>query len=614
MKKIVSLFLAVAAAFCMTGCRNSGSGNSSGSSSQPSGTSNQLIVGSVSDLNADMMDGWTNAGQNKSIKALINGYETVSYTKEGMFIVNKTAVRNLETAENADGTKTFTVSIREGLTFNDGSAITASDYVFNILLYSSPEFGALEGDNFSGIDYVGFEGFHSGETRTFSGIRLLDEYTFSITVKAENFPYYYELNYAGVTPLPMAVIAPGVTLSDNGDGAFLSEEFNAELLQKTILDAETGYRYRPSVSSGPYRLESYDASTKQAVLTLNPHFQGNYDGQKPVIQKLILKSVTDATMIDELSAGSVGLLTQISGTTIDRGLDLAEEGKVDYAAYLRAGYGRIAFAANHGPTQFAAVRQAIAYCLDRDEFARQYSGGHAKVVDGYYGLSQREYRDNREALESELIHYTYNLEKARELLVADGWTKNASGGAFQEGTDPLRYKEVDGNLMPLIVRWANTANNPVSDLINTMLPSEMKKIGMELQPTTMELGKLLNELQQTEGQNYHMFNLGTGFGSISAVWYYYNPDLDTFGGGYNSNFIADEGLYRLAADMKATEPGDTASWDTKWLEFQKRWNELLPDIPLYSDDYHDFFTTRLKNYQPDGLWPWENAILYAELQ
>ena len=111
MKKIVSLFLAVAAAFCMTGCRNSGSGNSSGSSSQPSGTSNQLIVGSVSDLNADMMDGWTNAGQNKSIKALINGYETVSYTKEGMFIVNKTAVRNLETAENADGTKTFTLSL-----------------------------------------------------------------------------------------------------------------------------------------------------------------------------------------------------------------------------------------------------------------------------------------------------------------------------------------------------------------------------------------------------------------------------------------------------------------------------------------------------------------------
>ena len=139
MKKIVSLFLAVAAAFCMTGCRNSESGNSSGSSSQPSGTSNQLIVGSVSDLNADMMDGWTNAGQNKSIKALINGYETVSYTKEGMFIVNKTAVRNLETAENADGTKTFTVSIREGLTFNDGSAITASDYVFNILPNSGEE-------------------------------------------------------------------------------------------------------------------------------------------------------------------------------------------------------------------------------------------------------------------------------------------------------------------------------------------------------------------------------------------------------------------------------------------------------------------------------------------
>ncbi len=604
MKKILSFILAVVAAISMSSCSNT---------DQPE-SSSQLIVGSVSALNADMMDGWTNSAPNKSIKALLNGYETVSYTREGFFEVNKTAVKEFSDEENDDGSKTFTITLQPGLTFSDGSPITAKDYVFNILLYSSPEFGALEADNFSGIDYVGFEEFHSGETRTFSGIRLLGEDTFSITVKAENFPYYFELSYAGVSPLPTSVIAPGVEISDDGEGATLSEEFTVDLFRETILDSETGYRYYPKVNAGPYCLEEYDPATKQASLVLNPNFLGNYEGQKPSIEKLIIKSVTDATMMDELAAASVGLLTQVSGTAIDRGLDLAEEGKVEYATYLRAGYGRIAFAANHGPTQSAAVRQAIAYCLDRDEFARQYSGGHARVVDGYYGLSQREYRENREALESELIHYIYDLDKARELLVADGWTKNASGGEFQEGVDTLRYKEENGQLVPLIIKWANTANNPVSDLINTMLPGEMAKVGMELQATSMEMGKLLSELQQAEGQNYHMFNLGTGFGSISAVWYYYNPDLKNFGGSYNSNFLADEELYQLALEMKATEPGDTEAWDAKWLQFQKRWNQLLPDIPLYSDDYHDFFTPRLQNYTPDGLWTWENAILYAELQ
>ena len=67
---------------------------------------------------------------------------------------------------------------------------------------------------------------------------------------------------------------------------------------------------------------------------------------------------------------------------------------------MRAGYGKITFACDFGPTQFPAVRQAIAYLLDRNEFASQYSGGYARVVNGYFGLSQWEYRENREALKA----------------------------------------------------------------------------------------------------------------------------------------------------------------------------------------------------------------------
>lgn len=614
MKRTLSWLLAgCLTAALLGGCQNS---NAPSGESTPGGENkNQIIVGSLTDLNADFMDGWTNAAQNAAARRLINGSSTIVYTKEGQFAVNQSVVENFEAITQQDGSKTFRITLKDGLRFSDGSPISAKDYVFALLLTSSPEFASLDADAISGADLVGYDAFRSGESRTFSGVHLEDELVFSVDVAADRFPYYYELTFASADPLPMAVIAPEVTLKDDGDGAYLSETFTADLLRETILNAQSGYRYAPTVSAGPYRFVRYDPSTKQAVLEKNEYFAGTYDGVQPSIDRIILKSVTEATQMDELSAGQVDLLTKISGgDSINAGLDLADAGKISYRTYLRAGYGRIAFSCNFGPTQFPAVRQAIAYCLDRENFAKQYSGGFAQVVDGYYGLSQWEYQQNKDALDRELTHYSYHLDRARQLLIEDGWTKNAVGDPFVEGSDQVRYKLVDGELMPLVIEWANTAGNPVSDLINTMLPGEMAKVGMRLNATTMEFGTLQENLQQIGGaQNYHMYNLGTGFSPLHAVWYYYNTDLKAYGGAYNSNFIADETLYGIAQEMKTTAPGDTESYSEKWLRFQIRWNELLPDIPLYSDEYHDFYNSRLSGYDPDGLWGWEYAIVYASL-
>ncbi len=622
MKKIIVVCLLVmmtitAAACSNTGTDSSGLPNENSTPPASSAASGQLIVGSVTDLNSDFMSGWTSGRANADAMRLIYGYSPVVYSKEGTFVVDPTVVKDggIEVQENEDGSKTYTISLQDSLQYNDGTPITAVDYVFSILLQSSPEFAALEADATAGMDYVGYKEFNAGETKTFGGVRLLGDDQFSVTVAAEKFPYYYELVWCDVKPLPMHVLAPGASIEDTGNGATLSDNFTVDLIREPILNSESGYRYKPTVTCGPYRFVQYDPSTKQAILERNDRYLGNYEGQTPSIGKIIMKSVTTATMMDELAAGAVDLITGVSGgESIEAGLDLEEAGKVSYVHYPRAGYGKIAFSADFGPTQFQAVRQAIAYLLDRDEFARQYSGGYAKVVDGFYGLSQWEYRETKERLEKELQHYTLNPEKAKELLIADGWTLNETGGEYVEGSDSVRYKNVDGDLMPLIIEWANTPNNPVSDLLSTMLPSEMQKVGMKLNATTVEFGVLQNHInrQGIDQPKYHMFNLATSFAEANSPWYYYSTDPQFFG-LYNTNFIQDAELEQLALAMKATEPGDEETWVENWLAFQKRWNEVLPDIPLYSDDYHDFFTTKLTGYDAQALWNWTNAILYASL-
>ena len=617
MKRIIAFVLAACMSVSLVACGGNDQPSSNSDGQTSGNVKNELVIGSVSDLNADMMSGWTNLAPNKQVKALINedGATTVVFTKDGTFQVNPSVTENLETIENEDGSKTFKITLVDGLKWSDGTPITAKDYVFGALLTSSPEFGALDADNFAGQDYVGFEEFNEGKTKTFKGINLIDEKTFSVTAKADKFPFYYEITLAAVVPYPMSVIAPEVEITDDGNGATLSDNFTVELLQKTINDPKTGYRYNPQVTSGPYKFVSFDISSNQAVLEINENFCGTYDGVKPTIQKLIFKKVTEATQMDELKAGSVGLISGVSGgTAINSGLDLVDEGVASYTSYPRAGYGKVVFACNFGPTQFQAVRQAIAYCLDRDEFAKEYSGGFAKVVDGYYGLSQWEYRDNKDAIAEKLTHYTLNVEKAEQLLIEDGWTLNKDGKEFVKGTDDVRYKKVDGQLMPLVIEWANTPNNPISDLISRMLPDTMSQVGMKLNATTVEFGVLIQNLQQTGGeQKYHMYNLATGFAEQSAVWYYYNKDLKTYGGAYNQAFMADDQLHNIAQEMRAVPAGDNDAWSAKWLELQERWNQLIPELPLYSDDYHEFFTPSLKNYTPDGLWSTEKAIVYASM-
>ena len=413
----------------------------------------------------------------------------------------------------------------------------------------------------------------------------------------------------------MHVIAPDVTITDSEDGVTISDNYTTELLETTV-NANDGYRYLPKVTYGPYQLDSYDDSTKQAVLVINDSYLGTYDGVKPSIAKLILKSVTTETEMDELAAGTVDLIGGVSGgDSINAGLDVCDEGKAEYASYDRAGYGKIAFSCDVGPTQFAAVRQAIAYCLDRDEFAKQYSGGYAKVVNGMYGLSTPEYKKNKDTMDKELNNYSKDLEKAKQLLIDDGWTLNKDGNEFVEGTDDVRYKNVDGELMACEINWANTPNNPVSDLLNTMLPGEMAKIGMKLNPTTVELGVLLNELYRIgiDEPTYNMFNLATGFVPISSLWYEYSND-PAYMGTWNTNFIDDEELATIAANMKKIPYENEEEWEEAWVNFQKRWNELLPDIPLYSDEYHDFYSTKIKGYEPDSLWQWESAIVYSYIE
>ena len=630
-KKILSLLLAGLLTLSVAACgqqqtvTNNDQGSSSSEASQtseessdlssgerPTEPTGQMVIGSITQVINEFYDtGFSTSETNYNMYDLIHGgYDTVVFSKEGEFQYNDTVVASHEETENEDGTKTYTVTINDGLVWSDGTPITAKDYVFAALLENSDEMAGVDGYPCnSGYTYVGYDEWLDGSADAFAGIHLVDDMTFSLTVKAEELPYHYDITYALARPRPLHVIAPECDVEDTENGATITGDFTTELLQETINNVETGYRYNPKVTCGPYLFDNFDEASQQATLKANPEFVGDYRGVKPSIETLVIKTVSSDTMMNELESGSVDLLYGCSGgDTINAGLDLVEEGKAADTTYMRNGYGKIQFDCSVFPTDSQNVRQAIAYCLDRNEFARQYTGGYGSVVHSFYGLAQWEYQDSVEWINENLNTYEMNVDAAKELLEADGWNLNADGTPYS-GTG-TRYKEVDGEIVPLVITWCNSEGNPVSELLATMLPETMAEAGMELQATTTDFATLQNGILHAGDTMYNMYNLATGFATANSPWYYFSSD-EAWMGNYNTNWIADEELNDAVMPLKSIPYEDSEAWLEAWQNFIKVWNEKLPDIPLYSDEYYDFYSTRVQGWENTATWGWQNAVLDA---
>ena len=573
---------------------------------RPTEPSGQLIIGTTTEMSGDFSGVWQNNASDADVRRLVQGYGTVDQTDEGEYVIDDSIVEKYDTKENEDKSKTYTFTIKQGLKFADGKEITAKNYVAATMLWSSKLIGPdlCKGKNTAGIDLVGYDAFSKGETKEFAGLHLIDDYTFSATINPNNTPYFYELNSVASSPEDLEFwLGKDVDIKDDGDGCYFVEDINTEEFKNAVKAARDK---KTLPSSGPYMLEKYDEAQQLATMVINPNFQGDRVGRKPLISKVILKKITQATQIDDLKTGGVDIINKIGdGKTINAGMDLTEGEGFAYTDYPRAGYGKIAFSCDVGPTQFPEVRQALAYLLDRNDFAKQFTGGYGSVVNGPYGTAQWFYQETQKELDEKLNSYPYDPAKAVELLEKAGFTLNESGAEFKEG-DGIRYKKMDdGKLMPLEIKWASTENNEVSDLLVVKLAEnpDLVKAGIKIQRDAMSFDELLNWLYRDASQDakygvptYNMFNLASGFTPWYDRKYDYSTKEEMIKMGYNTNFIFDKELEKTATDMVMVAPDQRDAFKDNFVKFVTRWNEMLPDLPLYSNQYHDFYNSKLKHW------------------
>jgi peptide/nickel transport system substrate-binding protein len=534
----------------------------------------------------------------------------------GMTHFNQRVVKEMERIVNADGSITYEMELFDDWVFNDGTPVTAQNYVFNILLWSSEYIVALDGNPTGGFRYVGYRDFLDGVTETFAGVRLLGEHKFSITIDPEWLPFYWEFTYAGVNPIAMHVLAPGVSVADDGQGAYFVGPISAEMLRETYLDPVTGYRYNPRVTIGPYQL--VEASLPEyCILERNMLFKGHWDYSLPLINEIIMRHFSQATYVAALEAGQGHIVTGVTGFgEILDFLAMVDQGILWDNQYDRPGFGYLAFQADHGPTRHQEVRQASAWLIDRDELIRIFLGGLAAVVNSDYATAQYIYQDNRDWLEDNLDHWTLNPAMANQILDEGGWIYNADGTERTPGSSTLRHKMVDGELEPLIIKWLGSDSSWTFILEDLWVPSAAE-VGMEVSLTVVEFATLNQHWGRSgawtdEMKEYHAFNLAVNFTSvIVAYWNMYSIHDEFMGAGWNNFFIRNQELYDQTMIMyNATTKEE---YDAAWLQVLLMLNQQVVRIPIYANIWFDFvrFDSGLENYHGSSYWNFRHAVQRA---
>jgi len=280
----------------------------------------------------------------------------------------------------SNGNKTYTLTLKKGRTYSDGTPVKASDFkstIKRLFLIDSPGVGF-----FSNI--VGADQFSKTKKGDISGITT-DDNTGKITIN---------------------LTAP------QGDFVnILATTFAAPVPANTPAKDQST---TPIPSTGPYMTQSYKPN-RQVVVVRNPKW-------KPIDG--IPNGNPDKMTIALIEDDNTALQTVISGTNdydfhaipVDRLAEVQKKYGSQLKLYTPANTYYFFMNTRLKPFDNLKVRQAVNYAIDRDAIVRIY-GGLAQPTENVLPPTYPQYK--------KISMYPHNLAKAKALIKAAGVTGTA---------------------------------------------------------------------------------------------------------------------------------------------------------------------------------------------
>lgn len=364
-----------------------------------------------------------------------------------------------EWTSTPDG-KTWTFTLREGVTFHDGTPLDATAVCANFDRWFNMAGAAAQ----SQMIYYGdvFEGFAKNDGDA-SGTPLYK----SCTAQSPNTAVLALNKFKGAFPA-----AFGLTSFSISSPAALKQYDADAVTQSGDSFTYPAYANEHPTGTGPFKFESFDKANNTITLVRNDQ----YWGEKAKLDRLIFKIIPDENARkQELAAGTIDGYDYPSPADYQTLKDQGDQ------VLIRQPFSLLYMGINtknNPKLKDLRVRQALAYAIDRESLVRTKMPEGSAVAKEFVPPTVAGYADD-------VTQYPYDPEKAKQLL--------AEAGAQNLTLNFYYPTEITRPYMP----------NP-ADLFSAM-SANLKAVGITVNPVARPWnGGYKDDVQKAGKHDLHM--------------------------------------------------------------------------------------------------------------
>ncbi len=471
---------------------------------------------------------------------------------------------------------TVTWTLRPGLKWSDGEALTCDDFKYAWEWVLDPDNVGVVTTGFSDISDIEC----TSDTEMVWHFKTV--YEGYITLMSAPLPRHY------LEKIPMKD-------QTNGAGFRADEVANLPV-------------------SGAFKFESVTPQ-QELRLAKNPNYTSFATNSPAHLDNLIWKWYGDADlMIAGFKAGEVDFATDLQDSDIPKVQDLGDQVSAIPALlyeFLRpnwsagpfdatkkiGGCSRNAAVADRGtgcPMADPAMREAVAFAIDKNEINTRLLGGSVQVANTNISPGAWFFADQTPA--------TFDPTKANEILDAAGWTKGADG-----------IREKDG--LKAKIELCTTTRQVRIDTL-ALIADWLKDVGIEAVPNAVDATAIFADYNEATVDT----PCALAVSNFDLAEHAFSSSIDPLGNyfNYHSSQFEPDG----ANDAQITDTAIDAALDTvknsvdfkvnkdAMAEFQKVYVEKTVEIPLYYRKNVELVGPKLGNFfaNPTQAGPTWNAV------
>ncbi|MFN3268126.1 MAG: ABC transporter substrate-binding protein [Zestosphaera sp.] len=305
--------------------------------------------------------------------------------------------------------------------------------------------------------------FSNGDPLTAEAVKKSIERYRSISPYAEDFADVEEIVVLDTYTLKLILKNPAPYL-----WAVLVTNYGAPVNARVAEEIGNDAFNRLPIGSGPYKVSEWVRGS-HVVLVRNDNYRTNMPfitnkGPNPYIDEIIIRFIPeDLTRIAELEAGRVDI---VRGVPLDEVKRLRENPNIQLYETLSPGIHYIMVNVLKEPLNDVRVRQAIMIAINRDEIAAILDNN---VVPWHSFLSPSQICYNKSVEDLAKSLYSYDLNRAKELLKEAGWVDTNGDGI------------VDKDGVPLKLTLLSPTDDPALKKSAPLIQAQLAKIGVSIE-------------------------------------------------------------------------------------------------------------------------------------